>query len=81
MVVNDQNAPFHLARCLVVIPDGGTDHVVHDFCKTRRIGDWSCDLKWTTQTLDSEPVYVTNDGLQNNLLCPTNVFKAMMTGV
>ena len=31
LVVNDQNAPFHLARCLVVIPDGGTDHVVHDF--------------------------------------------------
>ena len=33
LVVNNQNSPFHLARRLVMIPDGGTDDIVHDFCK------------------------------------------------
>ena len=33
LVVDNQNSPFHLARRLVMIPDGGTDDIVHDFCK------------------------------------------------
>ena len=45
LLVHDQDSPLHLARGLVVIPDGVLDDIVHNFWK-----------KMTTQ-VNASPCY------------------------